>query len=169
MVVSDSHGDAAALTTILDWAKNANIDAAVFLGDGYDDLAEASARTGFVLPWHVVRGNEDHDAPVPDRDVLEIRACKIFLCHGHRYHVGEGYQTVTTVAQNAGAEAALFGHTHVPHCATVDGILLLNPGSISRPRSNAGCTFAVLECPDSGPCSARFLSLMNHGRTITEL
>ena len=172
LVVSDSHGSSAALTTVLEWTQSAGVDAfdaAVFLGDGYEDLALASARAGFALPWHAVRGNGDFYFSVPDNKVLEISARKLFLAHGNRCHVREGYKTIAAIARRTGAEAALFGHTHVPYCAVVDGIFLLNPGSISRPRSNAGYTFAVLECPDSGPLAARFFRLVNRGgKSIVE-
>jgi len=164
LVISDSHGDIAALTTILEWARGASVDTAVFLGDGFEDLGLASARAAFTLPWHAVRGNGDFFCSVPDNKVLEISSRKIFLSHGNRYNVREGYKTIAAIARNAGAEAALFGHTHVLYCATVDGIFLLNPGSISRPRSNAGRTFAILECPGSGPLAARFFRLANRGR-----
>jgi len=166
LVISDSHGDSAALTTVLEWTQSAGTDAfeaAVFLGDGYEDLTLASTRAGFALPWYAVRGNGDYHYTVPDNMVLEISARKLFLSHGSRYNVREGCKTIAAIARNAGAEAALFGHTHIPYCATVDGIFLLNPGSISRPRSNAGCTFAVLECPDSGPLAARFFRLEKRG------
>jgi putative phosphoesterase len=171
LVISDSHGNIAALTTILEWVRSdgLNYQAAVFLGDGYEDLGPASRQAGFVLPWHAVRGNGDYRFSIPDNMTVEISSRKLFLSHGHRYHVREDNATLAAIARNAGAEAALFGHTHVPYCAMEDGIFLLNPGSISRPRSNTGCTFAVLECPGSappeggGPLTARFFTLVNRG------
>ena len=167
LVTSDSHGNIATLITVLGWSHNANLDAAVFLGDGCDDLALASARTGFALPWHTVRGNGDFTSPAPDSTTLEIAGRTLFLSHGNRYNVREGCKTIAAAARNAGAEAALFGHTHVPYCTTMGGIFLLNPGSIGRPRSDAGCTFAVLECPDTGPLAARFFRLVNRGGKST--
>jgi len=163
LVISDSHGGVANLAAVLDWAQSARcphaFGTAVFLGDGFSDLATASARSGFPLPWHAVRGNGDYQSSIQDSKILEISSRKLFLSHGSRYRVEDGCQAITAAAWNSGAEAAIFGHTHVPYCATVDGIFLLNPGSISRPRSNAGCTFAILECPESGPLAARFFSL----------
>ncbi|MDR2701515.1 MAG: metallophosphoesterase family protein [Spirochaetaceae bacterium] len=177
LVVSDSHGNTAALTAILAWAQNTGgvsggifaLDAAIFLGDGVDDLAPASARAGFALPWHTVRGNVDNNSSLPGSMALEIpgssRAVrKLFLTHGNVYRVGEGCQTLAAAARSNGAEAALYGHTHIPSCTMLDGIFLLNPGSIGRPRSNAGHTFAVLECPAAGPLNARFFSLTSRGR-----
>ena len=169
LVISDSHGNIAALTTVLRWTYNANLDAAVFLGDGCEDLSLASAYSGFTLPWHAVRGNGDFTSPVPDNMTLEIADRTLFLSHGNRYNVRESCKTIAAAARNAGAEAALFGHTHIPYCATVDGMFLLNPGSISRPRNGTDCTFAVLECPDSGPLAARFFRLVNRGgKSIVE-
>jgi putative phosphoesterase len=171
LVISDSHGNIAALTTVLKWAHDADLEAAVFLGDGYEDLGLASARAGFDHSWHAVRGNGDYQFSLPDSMMLEISARTLFLSHGNRHNVREGCKTIAAAARNAGAEAALFGHTHIPYCATVNGIFLLNPGSIGRPRSDAGCTFAVLDCPDSGSLAARFFRLAKPGweSTVEEL
>ena len=167
LVISDSHGDIPAFIAVLEWAKGLNIDEAVFLGDGVDDIAPAAARTGFNRSWHTVRGNGDYQFSIPDNTVLTLPSGrKLFLTHGHRYNVREGYKSLAVIARNAGAEAALFGHTHIPYCGTTEGVFLLNPGSISRPRSNAGYTFAVMECPDSGPCSANFFIIATQSGKI---
>jgi putative phosphoesterase len=164
LVISDSHGDITSLGAVLAWAKDTTLDAAVFLGDGVNDLAIASARTGFSLPWRCVRGNGDYDFSIPDNMVMEIPPSrKIFLSHGNRLRVRDGKRVIANAALSTGAETALFGHTHIPYCATVDGVFLLNPGSIGRPRSDAGRTFAIMECPESGPFSARFFTLDRSG------
>jgi putative phosphoesterase len=158
-----------ALSAVFAWAKNTVLDTAVFLGDGADDLAIASARTGFSPFWHRVRGNGDYDFSIPDNIVMEIPdSRKIFLSHGNRLRVRDGKRVIADAARRTGASAALFGHTHIPYCDTVDNIFLLNPGSISRPRSDSGPTFAILECPDSasqegGPFNARFFTLDHDG------
>ncbi len=43
-----------------------------------------------------------------------------------------------------------FGHTHLPFWEVMQGVLLLNPGSLSRPRGSFGPSFAVLEAPPLG-------------------
>jgi predicted phosphodiesterase len=80
--------------------------------------------------------------------------------------VESGAQTIAAAARSAGAEAALFGHTHVPQTCTLDGIFVLNPGSVSRPRSRIGPSFAVLECPATGPLTAQFYGLSTKGRHL---
>jgi len=188
-VISDSHGNTEALTAVLAWAKNEGgsvvggmaggvtgdvsgsqsgsvFDAAIFLGDGADDLASASARAGFAFPWFIIRGNVDTYSTLPGSGSLESVGTgrKLFLTHGNVYRVGEGCRDLAAAARSNGAEAALYGHTHVPSCTTLNGIFLLNPGSIGRPRSSAGNTFAVLECPAAGPLSARFFSLASNDK-----
>jgi len=53
-------------------------------------------------------------------------------------------------AREAGASACLFGHTHVPHKSYSEGLLVLNPGSLSRPRNGWGPSFALLTVPEVG-------------------
>ena len=187
LVISDSHGNVSALTAVLDWARQVQLaqneifDAAIFLGDGADDLPLSSARTGFSIPWHKVRGNGDINFSIPASCVVEFSGRqnpgehpggstrKLFLTHGNRYDMSSGGKMIISAAKAAGAEAALFGHTHVPHCSLLDGIFLLNPGSIGRPRSEAGPTFAILEIPVTGPLKARFFRLTRKGgRTDVE-
>jgi predicted phosphodiesterase len=81
--------------------------------------------------------------------------------------VDRGFQDIAAAAGTAGAEAALFGHTHVPFCGIHRGIFLLNPGSIARPRSSAGPSFALLNCPARGPLSASFRGLISRNRVLT--
>ena len=47
-----------------------------------------------------------------------------------------------------GRELEGFSGQTILDVATENGILILNPGSISRPRSRIGATFAVIECAD---------------------
>jgi putative phosphoesterase len=171
LVLSDSHGNIPALKAALAWAAQQGDDLAValFLGDGADDLAAASAETGFSLPWHAVRGNGDMDDSLPAGLTISLghKGRALFLAHGNRYRLDEGFEGITAAARLSGAEAALFGHTHIPYCGLFDGIFLLNPGSIGRPRSRAGPSFAILDCPVSGPLAARFYGLFQQGRNYT--
>jgi predicted phosphodiesterase len=50
-----------------------------------------------------------------------------------------------------------------------NGVLLLNPGSIGRPRSSAGTTFAVIECLPEQPLQPVFWSIDATNNTIEQL
>lgn len=56
-------------------------------------------------------------------------------------------------ARMAGAQAVCFGHSHIPFLTWEEGILLLNPGSLSRPRScsQSGCALLTVENGDIVP------------------
>ena len=181
LVISDSHGNIPALTKVLKWVQeqiNSNetsgsglltLEAAIFLGDGADDVLVASVRAGFAVPWYHVRGNGDFNFSIPDPLLLEISGIStrtILLSHGNRFGVEKDVQNIISQAQNVGADAAFFGHTHVPYYAMHDGILLLNPGSIGRPRTRKGPTFAILHSPIKGPLEANFFCLKKRGGAI---
>jgi putative phosphoesterase len=96
---------------------------------------------------------------VPESAVLDFCDHRFFLCHGHRYSLYRDYDTLIAAARNNGADAALFGHTHVPSLDNENGLLLINPGSVGRPRSNAGATFAVIECLPETPLKVEFFGI----------
>lgn len=181
LVLSDSHGDLTALAAVLRWAAHnplgdtggrKTLSAAVFLGDGGEDIE--AAETGrlsswgesFTAPWYRVRGNGDFDPAIPNSLVLETAGRTLFLTHGNRYGLESGRRNLAAAAKASGAEAALFGHTHIPFCGEEQGLFLLNPGSIGRPRSRIGPSFAVLDCPSSGPLSARFFGFAIRGQAL---
>ena len=146
LVFSDSHGDIKALTKIFKWMKKNGLNDAAFLGDGAKDIPEAKAAAGFSPLVQVVRGNCDYDFSLPESALLDFGGSRFFMSHGHRASLPSGFDILLAAASNNETRTALFGHTHVPFCKTINGILLINPGSIGRPRSDAGPTFVVIEC-----------------------
>ena len=164
LVISDTHGNIAALCAALAWARGQGIEEAVFLGDGGADLSPASVETGFAGTWKKVRGNGDLDPGVPEADVFEFDERRFFLAHGHRLALYNGYDALAAAARNRRAETALFGHTHIPCCMDIDGILIINPGSAGRPRSRIGATFATIECAPQKPPVPRFWGIGLRGK-----
>jgi putative phosphoesterase len=168
LALSDTHGNLPALRAVFNWAKNHAVTAAVFLGDGAADLPLAAEETGFDCPWKKVRGNGDPDPVIPETDTLDFGGHRFFLSHGHRYALYNGYQALAAAARHVEAEAVLFGHIHVPLLEEEDGILLINPGSVGRPRGRAGATFALIECPPYKRPQARFWGIGPGGK-ISEI
>ena len=173
LLLSDTHGSVTALKAVLIWAKNHTppndtICCAAFLGDGISDLRPAADAAGFFCEWKLVGGNNDYGFSIPDAAFLDFGGHRFFMCHGHRYSLYGGYHTLIAAAHDAGAEAALFGHSHVPYLKNTDGLLLINPGSIGRPRSKIGATFAVIECTEGESLKTEFWSVGARGE-IREL
>jgi putative phosphoesterase len=165
LALSDTHGNIPALEAVLNWAADGKIDTAVFLGDGLQDFHRAAA-AGFSPEWIKVKGNNDYAPSVPEAAVFNFCGHRFFLCHGHRYRLYSGYDALTAAARNAEAEAVLFGHAHVPVFQTAGNVLLINPGSIGRPRGTAGATFAVIGCVPGKPLDVKFWSVGSRGEIL---
>ena len=72
-----------------------------------------------------------------DYNILFHGAHQIFISHGHVY----GPNILPTLSER---DSFLSGHTHIPTAYEKDGILLLNPGSISLPKGNHPRTYAII-------------------------
>ncbi len=127
IVFSDIHGASGNFARIL--AREPDAQGVLFLGDGYRGVEDALARCG--LPVHAVCGNCDGDCGLPEEAELTAAGRRIFLTHGHRYHVKSGTQLLEAEGQRRGAEIVLFGHTHRALEAYRGGMYVLNPGAAS--------------------------------------
>lgn len=77
-----------------------------------------------------VPGNCDGWTGRPLERIVEVEGVRLLLTHGHAYQVKAGLGGLIAAAREQGVDAALFGHTHRPHCEQVDGLWLFNPGSV---------------------------------------
>ena len=129
-VFSDTHGNRAAVLAAVPVLRSLKPTRIVFLGDGMGDLAILNAELSDCPPIDEVCGNVDAGGDLTR--VIECDGVRIFATHGHRYHVKEGTGTLLYAAEEAQCTVALYGHTHVPNVERIGGLLLLNPGSMSR-------------------------------------
>jgi len=168
LVFSDTHGCVTELKAVFNWANNYTppnglICAAACCGDGLSDISRAANETGFYSDWKIVRGNNDYGVHAPESVVFDICEHVFFMSHGHRYSLYSGYHTFLAAAKNMNADVALFGHSHIPFYKIVDGVSLINPGSIGRARSKIGSTFAVIECSEGELIKVDFFGIENNG------
>ena len=162
LVFSDTHGSVTLLKTVFNWAKD-QIHTTACLGDGLCDLHIAAKATGFYSDWKLVLGNNDYGIQAPEAAVFDICDNRIFMCHGHRYSLYGGYQRLLAAAKSSDANIALYGHSHVPFHKKIDGISVINPGSVGRPRSRIGSTFAIIECTEGEPIIVDFYGITDKG------
>ena len=141
IVFSDSHGNTYSLEAAL--YKIGKFDAIIHLGDIQSDVDYLEALYGDV-PIYSVLGNNDFFASGSHEKTVTIDGYKIFIAHGHTLGVHIDTERLIKAAKREGAAAALFGHTHRAVLEHTDGILVLNPGSTSRPRGGKP-SFAVIE------------------------
>ena len=81
-----------------------------------------------------VAGNNDFFSSLPREKEIMAGNYRVFMTHGHYYYVGSGIEDLKREALARGADVAMFGHTHIPLIEYGDGIVVMNPGSISYPR-----------------------------------
>lgn len=139
LVFSDTHGK---LDTALKVIKMERADLILHAGDFFRDARGLAAVAG--VPVQGVAGNCDPPGAGPEEELLCLGGKKILLAHGHQLGVKTSYQRVFYRACQEEVDAVVFGHTHVPLNEIMEGILLFNPGSISRPRSGQRPSYGLL-------------------------
>lgn len=148
IVMSDSHGNRAALEKIFERTKDSG-DIFIHLGDGERELDEMRMKYPSLDIRHV-SGNCDYASMSPGADIISAGDVKVFFTHGHRYQVKYGTETIRSLARDRGCKVVLFGHTHCRYESYEDGIYLLNPGSCSAPRDFKGPSFGTVDITPQG-------------------
>ncbi len=127
VVLSDSHRNTEAfdkLDTVL-----SECDYIIHLGDLVSD-ANLLARK-YPQKTYVIAGNNDFWGGESEV-VLDIEQRRIFACHGHRYGVRQGTARLVAAAKEKLCDIALYGHTHEADIHEEDGVLVVNPGCLTR-------------------------------------
>ena len=147
-VISDTHGELTAAAA--EALTAAGVQLIIHAGDigGAHVLLELEA----IAPVVAVRGNTDHGAwaeELPDTARVDVGGVRIGVAHGAAPRVGLG-----------GADVVIGGHTHIPSVVRHRGVLYVNPGSATHPRTQDGvATIALVDVAGPGDVRARIVSL----------
>ena len=142
LVVSDTHGRDESLEMTV--ALEQPFDYLIHCGDveGREFFIEALAE----CPCTIVAGNNDFFSDLPREDKILLEGHKIMVTHGHNYGVFMDLYGVSEEAAARGCEIVCFGHTHKPVVEKKNGVLVINPGSLSFPRQEGRRpSYAVME------------------------
>lgn len=142
LIVSDTHGDTTPLVRLAGEIKP--LDGILHLGDHTEDIDDVRAVYP-LLRVETVRGNNDWGNE-PLRRVLHMGGRKIFMTHGHSYRVKMTLKLLIDEARAEGADAVLFGHTHVPYLEREGGLWVVNPGALR----GVDPKFALMEMDEQG-------------------
>ncbi|GFH41910.1 phosphoesterase [Lactococcus hodotermopsidis] len=128
IVMSDSHGNRKVVEDIKEKYLG-KVDGIFHCGDSEQQLMDET--------WDrmsmVVKGNCDYDS-FPTISEMLIGNDHVFTTHGHLHGVAWGLERLVADAKKYDCNIALFGHLHRPIATVEDGVLCLNPGSVSQPR-----------------------------------
>lgn len=142
LVFSDTHGSIARACEIVE--KTKDVDLLVHLGDVVPDAQRLQERTGITCVS--VKGNMDGAMRSEDsRAFLDTEYGRIWLTHGHCDGAGfRDYERMAQTCRALACRAVIFGHTHVALNDEIDGIRLMNPGSLTRPRDGSHGSYAIV-------------------------
>ena len=146
LLTSDIHGHQELLNYII-----SNYDA-----DLYYDCGDSELMNFNLKDFYSVMGNCDYEF-YPNYRVVNIdEGLNIFITHGHLY----SYETMIEMAKQKKCNVVAFGHYHVRRLEEVDGIYLINPGSVSKPRDKHGKSFACINYnPETKEISFEFIKI----------
>jgi hypothetical protein len=143
-VVADSHKNFDVLKSVAE--ENKDSDLFIHLGDGqYEliDVANLYPHMKFVF----VKGNVDFGS-IKEERVITLGELKLFCAHGHTLDVHDGLEPLLDKAIFYECKIALYAHTHIYKTDFIDGVYVMNPGSISEPRGKNPPTYGVIETAD---------------------
>ncbi len=136
VVVSDNHGRKQVLEQIRELHK----DADYFIHCGDSEMME------FELAGYAhVKGNSDYIQTLPDSLILTVGSHRIFVVHGHRHIIFGQFNALVSTAHTKACDIVCYGHTHIYRDDEIDGIRLLNPGSLRYNRDATPPSYMILE------------------------
>jgi len=140
-IISDSHGDYAAVEKAVQ--KAGPVDLWLHAGDCCPDAEYLQLITQKKLV-HVAGNCDWPGSSVLLDEVIAASGHKLWLTHGHLYGVNFGLENLAQEASVRGCDIAVYGHTHIAVQQRIADTLVLNPGSIARPRGGGPASFMVL-------------------------
>ncbi len=147
IVVSDNHG----LVEPLIKLKERYPDAVSWIHCGDSELTPHEMQ-GFVS----VQGNNDSYHMYPETVILNLHGYRALVVHGHRVSIQHRLKQLAALAKESECQFVFFGHSHVFADDTVDGIRIMNPGSIWRSRDGREKSYGVFEIDQNHQISFTF-------------
>lgn len=79
---------------------------------------------------YAISGNMDN-IDLPKKLVVNAYGFKIGIIHGHKIRPKGNIKQLVKYAKDRDLDILVSGHSHIPHVTQTEGVLLLNPGSIT--------------------------------------
>ena len=147
LVISDTHGYEGDVLRIL--YREGAVDLLIHCGDVEGGQWKIQEMAG--CPCYFVKGNNDYFSDLPNDVLVRIGKYQALVTHGHLYGVSMGKTRLEAEARKRGAQMVMFGHTHYPHLEERNGLMFVNPGSVTYPRQpGRQGTYLVLDVDAEG-------------------
>lgn len=146
LVLSDTHRSLSRVYSVLKDISN-KIDAVIHCGDIVDDVYRLKSMYP-ELKFYKVKGNCDYGSSEPSDETFVLGGKKFFITHGHNYSAHWGIDRLYYKALEVGADICIYGHTHIPLIENCNGIIIMNPGSLSQPRGESTYSYGIVKIED---------------------
>ena len=155
LVISDTHGHYFDFPHLL--RRVMPIDGVIHCGDvcGDEEELRETALDVAKVSCVIVRGNNDFSRELPAEQIFAFDGHRVLVTHGHWLEIYYSTDRVRAYAKEKGCDVVCCGHTHVARVERgEDGILVVNPGSLTLPRRVRDGSFAVLSTDRHGTIGA---------------
>lgn len=127
LVVSDTHGAYKKLVDVI--KQNADCDTIIFCGDGIRDMRAAEAVFS-TKRFYCVKGN--CDLALHEQNVITpiIDGMQVYITHGCEVPRSDAASRLSVIAKSNRCGILMFGHTHRAMFDEINGVIVINPGSL---------------------------------------
>lgn len=147
LIVSDTHRYHENYLYVL--SKVAPVDMVIHCGD--IEGSEYTIVQGAGCPVQMVQGNNDFFSDLPKEKEFQLGKYKVWLTHGHTYGVTVSNHLIKAEAMDKGVDIVMYGHSHKPVIEREEGIIAINPGSLTYPRQEGKKpSFIIMEIDKNG-------------------
>lgn len=163
LVISDTHGKLDNAKKVIEQIIPLGITTVLHCGDYVSD-ARILQKFYSDLTVHSVYGNCDMGFGGEYSQVVVIEHVSIYMSHGHRYGVKWGdYDEVVIDAKANEASVAVCGHSHCVYLCRQEGIIVMNPGSLSLPRDSMNPSYGILNLENGRILDASIMRVLENG------
>lgn len=138
VVVSDNHGK-----MCLDSILMIHSDADVFVHCGDSEFPPS-----YLEGYAAVCGNNDYYSQYPEELILTLGSHRAFVVHGHRFSYFNLKKNLAKKAADKKCDLVFYGHTHTFSVEQINGITLINPGSLRYNRDGTPACYAIVDITD---------------------
>lgn len=133
VMVSDTHGNFNRLLNVV--KLNYDADLILHLGDGADEFFKVKQLIKNV-PMVMVKGNCDSPTyNLKKQKTFDFNGISLYACHGDFFDVKNGLTKYIGFAKSLKFNIIAYGHTHKRFIQKTKDLFILNPGSLTLPRS----------------------------------
>ncbi len=156
LIISDIHGSSYYANKILEIDKKENPDKIILLGDlyyhgprnpltdEYEPMKVAEILNSLKDKVLAVKGNCDAEVDemisefsLQENIQMKVNGYNLFFSHGHKYNI----EQLPPIGIDV--DIMFYGHFHVNFIEEKNGIIFVNPGSISLPKQNTEHGYAI--------------------------